>query len=172
MNEDLIKQEFVRGEYRKGYPGHFRGAIPDRHRKGVYLCHLSDSGRTGAEPCPGTGGMDAWCGVLPAGCSAPYTTPFTASGFPGGGWSPLPTSPLYIRFLDMKKHGNYGIYNRQVWGILWNNSLQTIKYGYGKGGPRPYLCRITGSFPKNGNTYGFLKTHCPLSGRRPAYFCP
>lgn len=40
--------------------------------------------------------------------------------------------PLYIRFLDMKKHGNYGIYNRQVWGILWNNSLQTIKYGYGK----------------------------------------
>ena len=40
--------------------------------------------------------------------------------------------PLYTRFLDMKKHGNYGIYNRQVWGILWNNSLQTIKYGYGK----------------------------------------
>ncbi|MFK2251054.1 hypothetical protein ACIXNM_03755 [Bacteroides fragilis] len=75
--------------------------------------------------------MDAWCGVLPAGCSAPYATPFTASGFRAG---VVATSniPLYIRFLDMKKHGNYGIYNRQVWGILWNNSLQTIKYGYGK----------------------------------------
>jgi hypothetical protein len=36
-----------------------------------------------------------------------------------------------LRFLDMKAHGNWQIYNRQVWGILYNNALQDIKAGYG-----------------------------------------
>ncbi|MDR0829020.1 MAG: hypothetical protein LBN95_02785 [Prevotellaceae bacterium] len=40
--------------------------------------------------------------------------------------------PLYIRFLDMKRIGNRRIYNRQIWGILYNNSLKDIKYNYGK----------------------------------------
>jgi hypothetical protein len=31
----------------------------------------------------------------------------------------------------MKDHGNWRIYNRQVWGILYNNALQDIKSGYG-----------------------------------------
>ena len=38
--------------------------------------------------------------------------------------------PLYIRFLDMKKHGNYQIYNRQVYGILYHQVLNRIRYGY------------------------------------------
>lgn len=38
----------------------------------------------------------------------------------------------YMRFLDMKHIGNRAIYNRQVWGILYNNSLKEIKYGYGQ----------------------------------------
>jgi hypothetical protein len=38
--------------------------------------------------------------------------------------------PLYIRFLDMKKHGNYKIYNRQIYGILYNRVLNRIRYGY------------------------------------------
>lgn len=37
---------------------------------------------------------------------------------------------LHTRFLDMKKHGNWMIYNRQVWGILYRNSMLDIKYGY------------------------------------------
>jgi hypothetical protein len=37
-----------------------------------------------------------------------------------------------LRFLDMKAHGNWQIYNRQVWGILYNNALQDIRAGYGK----------------------------------------
>jgi|GEM_PF-343424 len=37
----------------------------------------------------------------------------------------------HLRFLDMKKHGNWKIYNRQVWGILHNNSLRDIRNGYG-----------------------------------------
>lgn len=40
--------------------------------------------------------------------------------------------PLHMRFLDMKKKGNWKIYNRQVWGILYNNSLRDLKYGYGR----------------------------------------
>jgi hypothetical protein len=37
-----------------------------------------------------------------------------------------------MRFLDMKDHGNWKIYNRQVWGILYNNSLRRILHGYGE----------------------------------------
>jgi hypothetical protein len=33
-----------------------------------------------------------------------------------------------LRFQDMKHLGNWKIYNRQVWGILYNNSLRDIRY--------------------------------------------
>ena len=32
-----------------------------------------------------------------------------------------------LRFYDMKAHGNWKIYNRQVWGILYNNALRDIR---------------------------------------------
>ena len=32
-----------------------------------------------------------------------------------------------LRFLDMKRLGNWKIYNRQVWGILFNNAVPDIK---------------------------------------------
>lgn len=38
----------------------------------------------------------------------------------------------HMRFIDMKRYGNRRIYNRQVWGILYNNSLRDIRSGYGK----------------------------------------
>lgn len=38
--------------------------------------------------------------------------------------------PEYIRFLDMKKYGNFRIYNRQVWGILYKETLNNIKYEF------------------------------------------
>ena len=37
--------------------------------------------------------------------------------------------PKYIRFLDMKKKGNYRIYNRQLWGVIYNETLPELKYG-------------------------------------------
>lgn len=40
--------------------------------------------------------------------------------------------PLYIRFLDMKSKGNWRIYNRQVWGILFSNALPDIRNKYGQ----------------------------------------
>jgi hypothetical protein len=39
---------------------------------------------------------------------------------------------LYMRFLDMKRLGNWKIYNRQVWGILENNALRDIRSRYGQ----------------------------------------
>lgn len=42
------------------------------------------------------------------------------------------TVPIYIRFLDMKHLGNWRIYNRQIWGILYNNAYQNIRYGFTK----------------------------------------
>jgi hypothetical protein len=38
----------------------------------------------------------------------------------------------HMRFIDMKKFGNRKIYNRQVWGILYNNALKDIKFNYGQ----------------------------------------
>ncbi|MDE5750105.1 MAG: hypothetical protein K2H87_04980 [Duncaniella sp.] len=38
--------------------------------------------------------------------------------------------PLYIRFLDMREHGNYKIYNRQIWGILYNDTWNRIRFGF------------------------------------------
>ncbi len=40
--------------------------------------------------------------------------------------------PLYIRFLDMKSKGNWQVYNRVIWGILYNNALKDIKHRYGQ----------------------------------------
>ncbi|MDR1883744.1 MAG: hypothetical protein LBR26_13310 [Prevotella sp.] len=40
--------------------------------------------------------------------------------------------PVYIRFMDMKRLGNRMLYNRQVWGILYNNALKDIRNGYGQ----------------------------------------
>jgi hypothetical protein len=38
----------------------------------------------------------------------------------------------HMRFLDMKRHGDWRIYNRQVWGILYNNSLKDIRNNCGR----------------------------------------
>ena len=38
--------------------------------------------------------------------------------------------PLSLRFVDMKKYGNWKIYNRQVWGTLYRDTLQAVKYEF------------------------------------------
>ncbi len=48
----------------------------------------------------------------------------------GSGVRTETTLPTYIRFLDMKRHGNYQIYNRQIWGILYTETIQNVKYEY------------------------------------------
>lgn len=38
--------------------------------------------------------------------------------------------PTYIRFLDMKRLGNYRIYNRPIWGILYKETFRDLRYEY------------------------------------------
>lgn len=40
--------------------------------------------------------------------------------------------PIDIRFYDMKRKQNLQIYNRVIWGILYNNAYPDIRFGYGK----------------------------------------
>lgn len=37
--------------------------------------------------------------------------------------------PIYIRFLDMRKNGNLRIYNRQLWGMVYQETLPELRYG-------------------------------------------
>ncbi len=47
----------------------------------------------------------------------------------GSGVSVQATIPLYLRFLDMKAHGNHRIYNRVLYGIL-GETKRRIQYGF------------------------------------------
>lgn len=38
--------------------------------------------------------------------------------------------PSYIRFLDMKRLGNYRIYNRPIWGILYKETFRDLRYEF------------------------------------------
>lgn len=51
----------------------------------------------------------------------------SASGSSVSIWADI---PLYMRFLDMKRNGNYEIYNRPLYGILYRQTLKDIKYEY------------------------------------------
>lgn len=38
--------------------------------------------------------------------------------------------PTYLRFLDMKRLGNYRIYNRPIWGILYKQTFRNIRFEF------------------------------------------
>lgn len=48
----------------------------------------------------------------------------------GSGISAKARYPTYLRFLDMKRLGNYRIYNRPVWGILYKETFNDIRYEF------------------------------------------
>lgn len=47
-----------------------------------------------------------------------------------GGVMLTATVPVRLRILDMKRYANWKIYNRQVWGILYRETRQNIKYEF------------------------------------------
>lgn len=55
------------------------------------------------------------------------TFSITGSGF---GISAKAQYPTYLRFLDMKRLGNYRIYNRPVWGILYKETFNDIRFEF------------------------------------------
>lgn len=48
----------------------------------------------------------------------------------GSGISAKAQYPTYLRFLDMKRLGNYRIYNRPVWGILCKETFNDIRFEF------------------------------------------
>lgn len=58
---------------------------------------------------------------------------FLASGEATIGTNPINIRvnyPIYIRFLDMRKNGNHRIYNRQLWGMIYRETLPELRYGF------------------------------------------
>ncbi|MCM1450673.1 MAG: hypothetical protein NC102_00220 [Clostridium sp.] len=54
---------------------------------------------------------------------------FSLSGS-GSSLSASARYPAYIRFLDMKRLGNYRIYNRPIWGILYKETFRDLRYEF------------------------------------------
>lgn len=54
---------------------------------------------------------------------------FSISGS-GSSISAKANYPTYIRFLDMKRLGNYRIYNRPIWGILYKETFRDLRYEF------------------------------------------
>lgn len=48
----------------------------------------------------------------------------------GKGLQVIATLPEYARFIDMKAHGNRVIYNKQLFGQLYRETMQDIKYEF------------------------------------------
>lgn len=48
----------------------------------------------------------------------------------GAGISAMAEYPTYLRFLDMKRLGNYRIYNRPIWGILYKETFRDIRFEF------------------------------------------
>lgn len=57
------------------------------------------------------------------------TPTFSKTGS-GSGISAKAQYPTYLRFLDMKRLGNYRIYNRPVWGILYKETFNDIRFEF------------------------------------------
>lgn len=48
----------------------------------------------------------------------------------GQGLQIIATLPEYARFVDMKDHGNRAIYNKHLFGQLYRETMQDIKYEF------------------------------------------
>lgn len=48
----------------------------------------------------------------------------------GGGLQLTSLLPEYVRFVDMKNHGNRVIYNKHLWGVLYKETMSDIKYEF------------------------------------------
>lgn len=117
-NEDPIRQEFIRRTLERDFK-----TIIDRQRQiaqervyytGHEATRTQGTGRTMQNR---TGRLAAFLGSAQVRLS------------PGSLFMAQVQYPLYIRFLDMKRLGNFKIYNRQLWGVIYNETLPELKHG-------------------------------------------
>lgn len=117
---DKIKLEFIHREILKGvrkvYRAQYETAAFRLRREGKDKCEVVDEGR----PVIGR------TGYLMRALQSPEMKVWQRNQSNHASLS----YPMYIRFLDMKRMGNFKIYNRQIWGILYGETFPTICYGY------------------------------------------
>ncbi len=74
---------------------------------------------------------------------------FLASGTVTIGANPIRIAvqyPIYIRFLDMKKNGNLRIYNRPIWGKIYNETLPELRHGMTEEIRREFIGALNNAF--------------------------
>ena len=59
----------------------------------------------------------------------------------------------HMRFIDMQRFGNRRIYNRQIWGILYNNALKDIRFNYGNAIANSVFDDLVEAFGKPGTKH-------------------
>lgn len=143
MSEDLIKQEFIRENIEKDFRAIFEAQRLIALERIYTRTNYSREGRSFYQ--------EQGYGCLVKGSSGELLkalrNPVYSINLSGVGVIATSNVPLYIRFLDMKAHGNYGIYNRQIWGILYNNTLMNIRDGYGKEVRERIYAKLQEAFP-------------------------
>ena len=111
MGLDEIRIEYFTEQLEKGVKA-VLSAQAEAARSNIYADgNLNSEGRSG---------------LLLEALESPAYTVATA----GGGLQIVSRMPQYGRFIDMKAHGNRKIYDRIVWGILYRETLQDIKYEF------------------------------------------
>lgn len=120
MEEKLIKQEFIRQSIEKDIRDIYHAQYMIASQRIYYVGRKREK--------------EQWRGRVVKGRSGALMNalqnPKYSISMVGNGVIATNNIPLYLRFLDMPGHGDYQIYNRQVWGILYNNSWEHLRTGY------------------------------------------
>lgn len=141
MNEDLIKQEFIRERIEKDIRAIFEAQLLIARERIYTRTRYSKEGRSFYQE-QGTGATLERDSLLLKALETPQYK-IEASG---NGIISTSNIPMYMRFMDMKRVGNWQIYNRQVWGILYNNTINAIRYEYGKQVHDQIYARLANAF--------------------------
>lgn len=141
MNEDLIKQEFIRERVEKDIRAIFEAQLLIARERIYTRTRYSKEGRSFYQE-QGTGATLNRDSLLLKALETPQYK-IEASG---NGIISTSNIPMYMRFMDMKRVGNWQIYNRQVWGILYNNTINAIRYEYGKQVRDQIYARLANAF--------------------------
>lgn len=111
MDFDALKRQYFTEYIRAGFRDIFKAQREIAYRKTFYAGESSAKSRS-ARLREALEGVSVQ--ITPSGSGIKATVEY----------------PLFIRFLDMKHIGNYRIYNRPVWGILYRETLRDIRYEF------------------------------------------
>lgn len=121
-NLELLKSEFFREELERGVRDVFSAQLLAA-RERIYMRGQERTVyRRDGSPVQGRSGR----------LMAALQNPRYSLARSGEGYEVESNIPEYMRFLDMRRHGNFQIYNRQLYGILYRETRNRIAYGFGE----------------------------------------